>query len=274
MTWLRLRRVISLTLFLTSCQKQESEDVIRIAASPIPHAELLYTLQGEAKTLGLKLKILPIDDYRIPNRLLLDKQIEANYFQHEAFLQDECRRYGSLGKLVPFIKVHLEPMGIYSKKFSSLQELKNKRKITITIPVDCTNAQRALQLLEECQLIISKQPIDLNTTSRDVCGKDNRNITIVEVAAPLLMGSLSDTDAAVIPGHFAIAGGFSPKVDSLCLENLDMSKYTNIVVIRDEDLNTCAMLKLKKLFQSSAVKNFFDLKYQGNIITIVEENEK
>ncbi|WP_100934761.1 MetQ/NlpA family ABC transporter substrate-binding protein [Candidatus Chlamydia corallus] len=261
-----------LMLFLSSCYKQDSQDIIRIVASPTPHAELLNSLQTEAKDLGIKLEILPVDDYRIPNRLLLDKQVDANYFQHQAFLDDECERYDCKGKLAVIAKVHLEPQAVYSKKYSSLENLKMQKKLTIAIPVDRTNAQRALNLLEECGIIVCKEPANLNMTAKDVCGKGNRVVNILEVSAPLLVGALTDVDAAVIPGNFAIAANLSPKEDSLCLEDLSLSKYTNLVVIRSEDVGSPKMVKLEKLLNSPSVQHFFDTKYRGNILTITQKN--
>ncbi|ACZ33254.1 lipoprotein, NPLA family [Chlamydia pneumoniae LPCoLN] len=268
----KLSLLVGLIFVLSSCHKEDAQNKIRIVASPTPHAELLESLQEEAKDLGIKLKILPVDDYRIPNRLLLDKQVDANYFQHQAFLDDECERYDCKGELVVIAKVHLEPQAIYSKKHSSLESLKSQKKLTIAIPVDRTNAQRALHLLEECGLIVCKGPANLNMTAKDVCGKENRSINILEVSAPLLVGSLPDVDAAVIPGNFAIAANLSPKKDSLCLEDLSVSKYTNLVVIRSEDVGSPKMIKLQKLFQSPSVQHFFDTKYHGNILTMTQDN--
>ncbi|WP_201456903.1 MetQ/NlpA family ABC transporter substrate-binding protein [Chlamydia sp. 17-3921] len=260
--------VLFLSLLLGSCHNQGSQDLIRIAASPTPHAELLYFLEKEAQDLGLRLKILPVDDYRIPNRLLLDKQIEANYFQHEDFFLDECKHYRCLDDLIPLIKVHLEPMGLYSKKFATINDLKNETKLTIAIPVDRTNAQRALDLLKTCELVSFKQSSFLNATARDVCPRNGMKISIREIAAPLLMSSLPDVDAAIIPGNFAISGGLSPQKDSLFLEDITSSKYANIVVVRREDLNTIPIQKLKQLLQSDRVKDFFESRYQGNILTL------
>ncbi|SPN73423.1 Methionine-binding lipoprotein metQ precursor,DL-methionine transporter substrate-binding subunit,lipoprotein, YaeC family,NLPA lipoprotein [Chlamydia serpentis] len=263
---------IFFALLLSSCEKHESRDTIRIVASPTPHAELLNSLQAEAKELGIRLQILPVDDYRIPNRLLLDKQIDANYFQHQVFLEDECERYACKDKLAVIAKVHLEPQAIYSRKFSCLNSLKNQKKLTIAIPVDCTNAERALRLLEDCGIIVCKEPKNLNMTAKDVYGKENRVVNILEVSAPLLVGSLSDVDAAVIPGNFAIAANLSPRNDSLCLEDLFISKYTNLVVVRSEDLSSPKIIKLQKLFQSPSIKSFFDVKYRGDILTITQES--
>lgn len=251
----------------TSCHNSKSQNLLRIAASPAPHAELLYALNEDAKALGLCLKVLPLDDYRIPNRLLLDKQIDANYFQHEEFFQDECERYNCVEELVPLVRVHIEPMGLYSKKFSSIQELKHKDKLTIAIPVDRTNSQRALDLLESCELISFKHASSLNATKRDVCALGERKISIHEIAAPLLMSSFQDVDAAVIPGNFAITGGLSPQEDSLWLEDISTSKYANIVVVRKEDLATSKIQKLKQLLQSDRVRLFFEETYKGNILT-------
>ncbi|BAE81277.1 outer membrane protein [Chlamydia felis Fe/C-56] len=250
---------------LTGCSKS-SEDSLRIAATPTPHAELLYSLDNEAKSMGLKLKVLSVDDYRVPNRLLLDKQIEANYFQHEDFLKDECTRYQCEGKLIVLAKVHLEPMGLYSNKIRSLEELKNKKQLRIAVPVDKTNEQRALDLLRDCGLIAYKEASHIDATAKDVFGCGDNKVTIIEVAAPLLASSLPDVDAAVIPGNFAIATGLYPHKDSLCLEDIHTSKYTNVLVVRAEDMNDPRIQKLRQLFQSESVRDFFNAKYKGSFL--------
>ncbi|WP_139414386.1 MetQ/NlpA family ABC transporter substrate-binding protein [Chlamydia abortus] len=254
--------LLALAISLTGCCKN-SEGVLRIAASPTPHAELLYSLEKEAQSLGLQFKILPIDDYRIPNRLLLDKQIEANYFQHEDFLKDECARYQCEGKLAILAKVHLEPMGLYSSKTQSLEELKVKEQLRIAVPIDRTNEQRALDLLRDCNLISYKEASCLDITAKDVFGCGGKKVTIIEMAAPLLVSSLPDVDAAVIPGNFAIAGGICPYKNSLYLEDVHTSQYTNVVVIRAEDIEDSRMHKLQQLLQSSSVQDFFNTKYKG-----------
>ncbi|QXE27091.1 MetQ/NlpA family ABC transporter substrate-binding protein [Chlamydia buteonis] len=259
---IKILSLLALAISLTGCRKN-SEEVLRIAASPTPHAELLYSLEKEAKSLGLQFKILPIDDYRVPNRLLLDKQIDANYFQHEDFLKDECARYQCEGKLVVLAKVHLEPMGLYSSKIQSLEELKVKEQLRIAVPIDRTNEQRALDLLQDCNLISYKEASHLDITAKDVFGCGGKKVTIIEIAAPLLVSSLPDVDAAVIPGNFATAGGIYPYKNSLYLEDVHASKYTNVVVIRAEDMDDSRMHKLQQLLQGSSVKDFFDAKYKG-----------
>ncbi|WP_348664054.1 MetQ/NlpA family ABC transporter substrate-binding protein [Chlamydia vaughanii] len=254
-----------LTASLAGCSKHP-QDTLRIAASPTPHAELLYNLEKEARSLGLKIKVLPVDDYRVPNRLLLDKQIEANYFQHQDFLNDECARYQCEGQLAVLAKVHLEPMGLYSNKVSSLQELKNKNQLRIAVPIDRTNEQRALDLLRDCGLITYKTGSHLDITAKDVCGCGDRKVSIIEVAAPLLVPSMPDVDAAVLPGNFAIAAGLYPHKNSLCLEDVHTSKYTNIVVVRTEDIDTPQMRKLHQLFCSDSVKEFFNVRYKESFI--------
>lgn len=262
---IKLLALVALLASLTGCNKN-SEEVLRIAASPTPHAELLYSLQKEAKSLGLRLQILPVDDYRVPNRLLLDKQIEANYFQHEDFLKDECSHYQCEGKLTVLAKVHLEPMGLYSNKIQSLDELKSRKQLRIAVPVDRTNEQRALDLLKDCGLIAYKKASHLDMTAKDVCGCGDRKVIVIEIAAPLLASSLPDVDAAVIPGNFAIAAGFYPYKNSLCLEDVHTSKYTNVVVVRSEDVDSPQIQKLRQLFESASVKDFFDAKYKESFL--------
>ncbi|EPJ24738.1 NLPA lipofamily protein [Chlamydia psittaci 09DC77] len=112
-------------------------------------------------------------------------------------------------------------------------------------------------------MISYKEASHLDITAKDVFGCGGKKVTILEIAAPLLVSSLPDVDAAVIPGNFAIARGIYPYKNSLYLEDVHTSKYTNVVVIRAEDMEDSRMQKLQQLLQSRSVKDFFDAKYQG-----------
>ncbi|EPP35093.1 NLPA lipofamily protein [Chlamydia ibidis] len=261
----------SLLILLTQGCRDQS-NVITIVASPNPHAELLYALTREADELGLKLRIIPIDDYRVPNRMLLDKQIDANYFQHQEFLQDEISRYKCSEDVSVLLGIHLEPMGLYSSKYSSLTDLQNRDQLIIAVPIDRTNEKRALDLLVTSQLVSYTKLRGIDVTAKDVKGFEGKNVKIVEIAAPLLVSSMPDVDAVVIPGNFAISAGLSPKNNSLMLEDVEGSCYTNVVVVRKEDIDKEKIIKLKKLLSSKLVREFFEANYGGDILVSKGEN--
>ena len=123
---------------LVSCGR--GENVMKIAATPVPHADILEFAKDDLKNLGIELKIVEIDDYNLPNRLLYEGQVDANFFQHEQFLNEQNKRLGY--DLVPLVAVHLEPLGIYSKKIDALKDV--KEGALVALPSDPTNEARAL----------------------------------------------------------------------------------------------------------------------------------
>src|SRR5262249_11361808 len=158
------------------------------------------------------------------------KQVDANFFQHKPFLDEQNQRFGYNLKVLT--AVHMEPLGIYSKRIKSLDELKDGA--AIAIPSDPTNEARALALLQEVKLIKLKKDVAL-ATKYDI--EDNpKHLKFQEVDAAFLPRALPDVDAAIIPANFAIQGDLNPLKDALALESSD-SPYANIVAIRAGDEN-------------------------------------
>ncbi|MEG0037195.1 MAG: MetQ/NlpA family ABC transporter substrate-binding protein [Victivallaceae bacterium] len=262
--------ILLLCFLCSGCRNKSklSENIteISIVATPTPHALILKRIKPKLEKEGVFLKIIEVDDYKIPNRLVADKQVDANFFQHILYFENECRelKYSELAILTP---VHIEPMGIYSKKNKSLQDFRNDScPLTIAVPIDVTNEKRALDLLSSLSLIRFKEEKDsLNTaTARDVYGNE-RKITLVEVPAPMLIRSLNDVDLAVIPGNFALASGLNPKRDALFIESIDSLKYVNIVVVRSEDSEKPEFVLLKKYLSDSEIRDFIENEFQGAI---------
>ncbi|MDP1879628.1 MAG: MetQ/NlpA family ABC transporter substrate-binding protein [Parachlamydiaceae bacterium] len=243
------------TLFLTGC-KNHDQKTLKIAASSMPHAEILEFIKPALEKDQIDLEIIIVDDYNMPNRALADKEVDANFFQHFPFLEAQMKNFGY--DLVPLVGVHLEPLGLYSKKISSINEL--KKGSTIGIPSDPSNQSRALALLQQEDLI---QLIDKGTKTSVIDIENNPlNLKFIELDSALLSRALDDVDAAIINTNFALLTNLSPQKDAIALEN-GQSRFVNIVVVRNGDEQREDMIALKKALTSNETREYILEHYHG-----------
>lgn len=267
--WLIGLVLILTASFLTGCGKTdnavkeggaEEEVVLRVGATPVPHAEILEAVKAALAKEGVKLEIVEFTDYVKPNTALADREIQANYFQHIPYLDDFNKQRGT--NLVSAAKVHIEPMGIYSQKIKDLNSIIDKA--VVAIPNDPSNGGRALLLLEKAGLLKLKAGAGVAATKNDVV-ENPKNIELKEMEAAQLPRVLQDTDLAVINTNFALDAGLNPVKDSLFIEDAD-SPYVNVLVVNAGDENKPEIQKLVKALTSEEVKNFISDKYQGAIV--------
>lgn len=201
---------------------------------------------------GVDLKIVEFSDYVQPNLALSDKDLDANFFQHLPYLESFAKDRGL--KLVSAGSVHIEPMGVYSKKVKNLADL--KKRASVGIPNDPTNGGRALQVLASSGLIKMKEDVGVNGTPMDIV--DNpKNIRIVEVEAATLPRALDDLDAAVINSNFALGANLNPSKDAIAIESKE-SPYANVIAVRAGDEKKPAIEALMKSLHSPEVKKFIE----------------
>jgi D-methionine transport system substrate-binding protein len=235
---------------------------IKVGASPVPHAEILQYIKDNLATKeGLDITIVEFTDYVQPNLALADGQIDANYFQHAPYMEDFAKEHKL--DLSVAASVHIEPLGIYSKKVKSLTEVSDKS--IVAIPNDATNGGRALQLLAANGLIKLKEGVGVNATVQDII-ENPKNLQIKELEAAQLPRSLDDTTISVINGNFAIEAGFTPSKDALALESGENNPYANILAVVKGKENDPGIAKLVKLLTSPEVKQFIEEKYQGSVL--------
>src|SRR5579872_784355 len=242
------------------CAKSKPQNGLKVAASPVPHAELLEFVKPDLKAEGIDLVIITTEDYNMPNRALADKDVDANFFQHVPFMEQQMNQFHyAIESLGP---IELEPMGIYSKKIRSLSQLKDGAKFAL--PNDPTNEARALHLLQEQGIIQLQDPNDLSSTILNI-SNNPKNIQFIEVDAAMLPRSLPDVDAAAINTNYALEAGLSPLKDALVLESKD-SPYANVIAVRDGDENRPDIVALKKAMTSDKMKEYIEQKYKGAVI--------
>lgn len=241
-------------------EQKQQEVTLKVGATPVPHAEILEFIKPMLKEKGINLEIVEFTDYVQPNKALNEGSIDANFFQHVPYM-DEFAKNNNM-QLVALAKVHVEPMGIYSKKIKDLSELNDGA--TISIPNDPTNEGRALLLLQKNGLIKLKDSASLTATPVDIA--DNpKNLKFSELDAAQLPRTLQDVDASVINTNFALEAGLNPLNDAIAIEDKD-SPYANVLTVRPDNKDDPAIKALAEALNSSEVKKFIEDKYQGAIV--------
>ncbi|RAZ50337.1 MetQ/NlpA family ABC transporter substrate-binding protein [Campylobacter hyointestinalis] len=254
-----MKKTVVMALLATSFISAAFAEVIKVGATPIPHAEILEFIKPELKKEGYELEIKVFNDYVVPNLAVEDGDLDANYFQHIPYLNEFNANKGT--HLVKTAGVHLEPMGIYSKKIKSLKDLKDGA--TVSIPNDPTNESRALDVLVNAKLIEVDNSVKLRTPL-DIT-KNSKNLKFKELEAATLPRTLDDVDIAVINTNFAMNANLNPTKDALALESKD-SPYVNIVVVKEGNQNSKKIKALDAALNTKAVKDFIADKYKGAII--------
>lgn len=230
---------------------------LKVGATPVPHAEILNFVKDKLAEEGVNLEVIEFTDYIQPNVQLYEKQLDANFFQHEPYLEQFNKDNGY--DLVKVVGVHIEPMGAYSEKIASVDELQDGARVAI--PNDPTNAGRALALLEKQNLIKLKEGVGVNGTVQDVV-ENPKNLDIVELEAATLPRVLAEVDLAVINTNYALEAGLVPSEDALFIEDKD-SPYVNILVARPDNKDSEAIQKLAAALTTPEVKQFIEENYQG-----------
>lgn len=238
---------------------QDSKVVLKVGATPVPHAEILEFIKPDLEKEGIDLQIVQFTDYVTPNSALNDGSLDANFHQHKPFLDSLISDRGYA--LTPIANIHVEPIGLYSSKFKNIDELPNGA--VIAIPNDPSNGGRALLLLEAEKLIKLADSTNLQATELDIV-ENPKELKIKPVEAALLPRTLGDVDAAVINGNYALQAGLN-SADALILEGAQ-SPYANILVVQSSKVDDENLQKLKNVLQSQKVKDFIQEKYKGEIV--------
>ena len=235
---------------------------LTVGVSPVPHAEILQFVDEElAAGAGIDLELVEFTEYVQPNAALDDGSLDANYFQHEPYLAEQEAAAGyDFAAVTP---VHLEPLGLYSGSVQEVADLPDGAQVAI--PNDPTNAARALRLLADQGLLTLADTGGASATVLDVA--DNpRNLELVEIEAAQLPRSLTDVDAAVINGNYAIEADLSPAEDAIAAEAADGNPYANLLVVRAGDETDERVATLAELLGSEEVARFIEDTYGGAVV--------
>ena len=235
--------------------------VVRVGATPAPHAAVLEVVKELLKEQNIDLQIQEFDDYILPNTAVEDGSLDANYFQHITYLNNFNEENGT--HLVSVAEVHYEPFAIYAGKTASLDALADGA--VIAVPNDGTNEARALMLLEAQGLIKLREGAGLSATKDDIA-ENPHNYEIQELEAKLLTSTLQDVDIAIINGNYALGAGLTED-NALAFEDAAAAAapYVNVLAVKEGRENDEAVQALVKALQSDAVKQFMQETY-GNAV--------
>ncbi|MFV3403896.1 MULTISPECIES: MetQ/NlpA family ABC transporter substrate-binding protein [Pseudomonas] len=235
-------------------------ETLTVAATPVPHAEILNFVKPQLAKEGVELKVKEFTDYIQPNVQVAEKRLDANFFQHQPYLDEFNKAKGT--QLVSVAGVHIEPLGVYSTKFKKLDELPTGA--TVVIPNDATNGGRALLLLDKSGVIKLKDNKNILSTVKDVA-ENPKGVKFRELEAATIPRVLTQVDAALINTNYALEAKLNPETDALAIEGSD-SPYVNILVARPDNKDSDAMQKLAAALHSPEVKQFINEKYKGAVV--------
>ncbi|WP_286221437.1 MetQ/NlpA family ABC transporter substrate-binding protein [Marinobacter apostichopi] len=237
-----------------------SAEELSVAATPVPHAEILEFVKPALAEQGVELDVKVFTDYIQPNIQVDQKRMDANFFQHQPYLDEFNAGRGT--ELVTVTGVHVEPFGAYSSKIDSLEKLEDGA--VVAIPNDPTNGGRALLLLQKAGLITLEDSSKITATPRDIA--DNpKDLDFKELEAATLPRILNQVDVALINTNYALEAGLNPTEDALVIEGSD-SPYVNILVARPDNKDSEAMKKLAAALNSDEVKAFIMDSYEGAVV--------
>lgn len=236
--------------------------VLKVGATPAPHAEILEVVKDLLAQQGITLEIVEFNDYIQPNLAVEDGSLDANYFQHITYMNNFNDENGT--HLVSVGEIHYEPFAIYAGKTASLADLPDGAQIAV--PNDGTNEARALMLLEAQGLIKLKEGVGLAATKDDIA-ENPHNYEIQELTANLLTSTLQDVDVAVINGNYALGAGLSED-NALAFEDAAAAAapYVNVLSVKEGSENDPAIQALVAALQSDEVKTFMTETYGSAVV--------
>jgi len=248
--------LILLVCFASSAIAAADKTIV-VGVTPFPHKEIMLVAKPLLEKEGFTLVLRDFSDYVQPNMALAEGHLTANFFQHIPYLENMNRERKL--NLAWVAKVHIEPLGLYSRKIKSLDELKTGD--TISVPNDPTNNARALRLLEKHGLLTLKE--GALVTARDITANP-RGLKIVELEAAQLPRTLVDVTASVINTNFASEAGLVPSRDAIIIEDKD-SPFANVIAVREADKDSPAVKALVRAVTSPEVRAFIvkDLEPRG-----------
>ena len=250
----------------------DTDTSITVAASPVPHAEILEEAKEILEEQGYDLEVIEFEDYVQPNLVVDSGEIDANYFQHIPYLDNFNEEQGT--DLVNAGGIHYEPFGIYPGQKASLDELEDGD--TIAVPNDPTNEARALQLLQANGVITLKEDAGLTATVLDIV--DNpKNVKIQELEAAQVSRVKDEVAFVVLNGNYALEAGFSVAKDSIAYELSDSEAaktYVNVIAVKNGNENDPNIVALVEALKSAEIVDFINETYDGAVVPFIEDAEE
>ncbi|NYH54590.1 MULTISPECIES: MetQ/NlpA family ABC transporter substrate-binding protein [Nocardiopsis] len=269
----------TLALALTACGAPSEQaadsggegNVLRVGVSPVPHGDILSFIdENLAEEAGLNLEIEEISDYNIPNTALVEGELDANYFQHRAFL-DEWVSNGPDAELTYLTDVHIERLGLYSESVESIDDLPDGAEIAV--PNDPANLARALGVLEAEGLVTIDPEAGASATEDDIV-ENPHDLTVTPLEAAQLPRSIADVDAAVVNGNYAIERNLPEESNVLAWEPQGedyVESYANGLVTLAENADDEQVQLLAELLHDERVLEYVQETWKGIVLPVDAE---
>lgn len=263
----------ALALSLAACGSDKDsgdgkETTLTIGASNVPHAKILEKAEPILEKEGIKLDIETYQDYVLPNKDLESKDLDANFFQHKPYLEQQIKDNGY--DFVSAGGVHIEPIGIYSKKHKSLEDLPKGAIILISNSV--ADQGRILTLLETKGLITLKEGVNKDAAQIKDIDKNPKDLKIDAKTAPEMLVQMyknEEGDAVVINSNYAIDAGLTPTKDSISIEDSE-SPYVNVIAVRKGDEDKKEIKELMKALHSKEIQDYINKEWKGSVVPVNE----
>ncbi|MGD6902016.1 MetQ/NlpA family ABC transporter substrate-binding protein [Bacillus infantis] len=279
--WLSLILALAVALVISACGtsednadggnadsgKEETSKLI-VGASNVPHAEILEEAKPLLEEKGVELEVVTFQDYILPNQALNSGELDANYFQHIPYLEAQIEENDY--DFVNAGGIHIEPIGVYSKKYKSLDELPDGAKVLMSNSV--ADHGRILTMLEKEGLITLKEGVDKIKATIDDIETNEKNLEFdTEYEASLLpqIYNNDEGDAVLINSNYAIDAGLNPIEDSIAIEDKE-SPYVNVIAVNSGDEDKEAVKALVEVLHSKEIQDFILEKYEGAVVPVSE----
>lgn len=256
--------VSALALTAAACgprgEEASADGPLRVGATAVPHAEILEVVKPLLAAEGVPIEVRVFNDYVQPNVQLAERRLDVNYFQTRPYLDEFNAARGTALETVA--GVHVEPLGLYSRKHAALAALPDGAQVIL--PNDASNTGRSLLLLQSAGLITLRDPANPLQTVRDIA-TNPKALVFREVEAATIPRILPQVDAAVINTNYALDAGLKPRTDALALEGAD-SPYVNYLVARPDNRDDPRVRALAEALRGQAVRDFIASRYEGAVI--------
>ena len=248
-----------------------AETKLRVGATPVPHAEILEQAKPLLQEKGIELEVIVFQDYVLPNTTLAGKEIDANYFQHVPYLNSvlEQNKGDAAYDFVNAGNIHIEPIGIYSKRWKSLSELPEGGKVILRDSV--AEEGRILSIFQREGVVKLKEGVEPVSIRISDIVENPKNLTFLpNIEASLLpqVYANDEGDAVTINANYALGAGLDPVKDPIALESASNNPYANIITVRRGDEERAEIKALVEVLKSDAIKSYIAETYKGAVVAV------
>lgn len=265
---------LSLVLVLTACgsssdkassSKDDNKELV-VGASNTPHAQILEQAKPILKEKGINLKIVKYTDYVMPNKALEEGDLDANYFQHKPYLELEEKEKGY--KFADVGAIHIEPMGIYSKKVKDIKDLKDGAQVLLSNSK--SDWPRVIGIFVDNGLLTLKDGVKPQDATFDDIKDNPKNLKFKYDFDPAYLMTAynnEEGDVVAINSNFVVDQGLNPSKDAIAIESKD-SPYANIVVTTEEKKDDKNIKELVKVLHSKEIQDYITKEWDGAVVPV------